>query len=154
MTMGSIVFWLTGRQEKKIAVVDAVKLFETYNMKIELEDIAKAQLVAASRQLDSASNAMRMGKAINVDEERTKMLITSYNTMKAKLEKDYAQSNHDINEQVWKRLNPLLDEYGRKNGLHVIIGANGMGSVLYNDEFYDRTNDMIKFANKKYAEGN
>jgi len=151
---GLIVFRLAEGHERKIAVVDAVKLFDAYNMKTELEDIAKAQLLAESKQLDSISNALQMVKAMKAGEEDAKRLEYSYSYMKSKLDKDYAQSNRDINEKIWKRLNPLLDEYGKKSGLHLIIGANGMGSVLYNDAFYDRTNEVIKFVNKRYAEGN
>jgi len=29
-----------------------------------------------------------------------------------------------------------------------------MGSVLYNDAYYDLTDDVVKFVNKKYEEGN
>lgn len=152
-TCGSIFYWLS-RQEKKIAVVDAVKLFDSYGMKADLEAIAKKELLAESKKLDSADKALQMARAMNVSEEELKKMAYGYNFLKNDLERHYTESNHDINEKVWKRLNPLLDEFGRKNKLHVIIGANGMGSVLYNDAFYDRTNEAIIFVNGKYAEGN
>ena len=151
---GIIVYGLIDAQHKKIAVVDAVKLFDAYNMKTELEEIAKRQLQAENKQLDSINNALKMAKALHASEDETNRLAYSYNSIKARLENDYTESNHDINEKAWKRLNPLLEEFGKINNLHLIIGANGMGSVLYNDAFYDRTTDAIKFVNKKYAEGN
>jgi Skp family chaperone for outer membrane proteins len=95
-----------------------------------------------------------MAHSLNNGEDKIKELTYDYNFMKTKLDNDYTQSNRDINEQIWKRLNPLLDEYGKKKKLHLIIGANGMGSVLYNDEYYERTNDVISYINKKYYEGN
>jgi outer membrane protein len=151
---GATVIWMVNRNEKKIAVVDAVKLFDSYNMKKELEEIAKNQLQTESKQLDSVSNALNMAKATNKGDDEVKKLAYSYNYLKSKLENDYTQSNHDINEKIWKRLNPLLNEFGKMNQLHLVIGANGMGSVLYNDAFYDRTEEVIKFVNKRYAEGN
>lgn len=151
---GLVVTWRINAKEKKIAVVDAVRLFDEYNMKTELEEIAKKQLQSESRQIDSVANALKMAQAANASQEDQGKLEGTYKYMKSKLDEDYAQSNRDINEKVWKRLNPLLQEYGKKNKLHLIIGANGMGTVLYNDDFYDRTKDVIQFVNKRYAEGN
>lgn len=45
--------------------------------------------------------------------------------------------------RLWKSM-------AKKRHLHLIIGANGMGSVLYNDDYYDMTNDLINYANKEY----
>jgi len=151
---GTIVFLINVHQQQKIAVVDAIKLFDGYDMKKELEESAKVKLEAESKQLDSIGNALKMAHSLNNGEDKIKELTYDYNFMKTKLDNDYTQSNRDINEQIWKRLNPLLDEYGKKKKLHLIIGANGMGSVLYNDEYYERTNDVISYINKKYYEGN
>ena len=141
-------------RQDKIAVVDAVRLFDGYAMKIDLEVIAKKQLQSESGQLDSIYNALEKAKAVHQSGDETKNLAYKYNYLKSKLESDYSQSNRDINEKVWKRLNPLLTEYGKKKSLHLIIGANGMGSVLYNDAFYDQTDEVIKFVNRIYGEGN
>lgn len=149
-----VVYYLLGRQQKKIAVIDAVKLVNGYNMKKELEEMDKVRLQAESKQLDSIANFLRMAKAVNTNDEEVKKIAYQYDYMKTKLDNDYTQSNRDINEQVWKRLNPALDEYGKKKGFHLIIGANGMGSVLYTDNYYDVTDEAIKYVNEKYAQGN
>jgi outer membrane protein len=133
--------------------VDTVKLFDQFNMKKELESREKVKLEMLGKQMDSIGNMLKMAQATK-NEEDIKKLTYSYSYMKTSLEEEYKQGNHDINEQVWKRLNPALDEYGKKNGLHLIIGANGMGTVLYNEEAFDLTNDVIKYVNKKYEEGN
>ena len=150
---GGTVYWLIQRQEKKIGVVDAIKLFDQFNMKKELEGREKVKLQGLARQMDSLKNLLTMAHASKNEAEEQK-LVATYNYVKSDLENKYKESNRDINEQVWKRLNPALDEYGKKQGLHLIIGANGMGSVLYNDDYYDLTSDAIKFVNKKYEEGN
>lgn len=151
---GYVVYWLAVRQQHKIAVVDAVRLFDAFNMKKELEQMAKVKLQVESSQLDSIGNAFQKAKAAHSNTEDLGRLSTAYSYMQARLKQDYEQSNRDINEQVWKRLNPMMDAYGKKCGLHLIIGANGMGSVLYNDDYYDRTNDVIQYINKAYAGGN
>jgi outer membrane protein len=148
------VYWLVTIQQKKVAVVNAVKLVEEFNMKKELEEIAKHTLILDRRVVDSFGNALELAQTIRKDNAELIKLANELQSSKNKLENDYSQSNREINEQVWKRLNPLLEEFGKKNGFHLIIGANGMGSVLFTDDYYDRTNDAIKFINKKYAEGN
>lgn len=65
----------------------------------------------------------------------------------------YEASNSTINEKVWKRLNPLIDDFGKKNNIRIMIGANGMGTVLYNDNSVSMTNELIEFINKNYKTG-
>jgi outer membrane protein len=150
---GYIVFHLAESMNKKIAVIDAVQLFNDYHMKKELEGKEKARLEMMSKQVDSVSNQLRMAQAMK-NETEVKRLAEGYNYLKARLQNEYTQGNQEINEEVWKRLNPVLQEYGKKKNFHLIIGANGMGTVLYNDDYYDATKDVIKYANKRYEEGN
>ena len=112
-----------------------------------------AKLQAISKQVDSIANQLELARASR-NEDEVKKMTYGYNYMKTNLENEFRRSNRDINEQVWKRLNPVVEEYGKMKGLHVIIGANGMGSVLYNDEYLDLTEDIIKYVNNKYEAGN
>lgn len=144
---------LFNQQQQKIAVVDAVRLANEYSMKKELEEIAKEKLLAISKQMDSVNKLVQMAHS-TPNAANLKQLIYTAEYFKEKLEEAYTQSNNEINVQIWKRLNPMLNEFGKKEGLHLIIGANGMGSVLYTDGYYDITDNALSFVNKKYAEGN
>ncbi len=150
---GVTVYMLTEREHKKVGVIDAVKLFDQFHMKKEMEAKEKVKLEGIKKQLDSVESLVRIAQA-SKNEEEVKKQAYAYGYFKAQLEKQFKQGNQEINEQVWKRLNPMMDEYGKSKGLHLIIGANGMGSVLYNDEHFDLTPDAIKYVNKKYEEGN
>lgn len=154
VTTGAILYKVLNTNKTKIAVVDAVKLFDNYNMKKELEELEKVRLRQESKRLDSLGNACQIAKAISNNEYAIQKLESVQKYAQASIEKEYAQSNQDINEKVWKRLNPLMEEYGKKRGLHLIIGANGMGSVLYNDDYFDLTNDVIGYVNSRYVQGN
>jgi len=144
---------MIGGQQKKIGVVDAVKLFDQFDMKKELEAQEKLKLQSASKQMDSVGNLLQLAKAAK-NEAEIKKLSYAYDYMKTALEQEYTAGNRDINAQVWKRLNPALDEFGKKTGMHLIIGANGMGTVLYNDDYFDLTAEAIKYINAKYENGN
>ncbi len=150
---GTSIYLLLKNDNKKIGVVDAVRLFDQYNMKKELEDKAKVKLQLMGKQMDSVENLLNMAKAVKNEEEIKKMSY-AYSYVRGSVENEYKQSNKEINEQVWKRLNSAIDAYGKSKGLHLIIGANGMGSVLFNDDYYDLTSEAIKFVNNKYEEGN
>ncbi len=153
LVTGITVYWMVEYHFRKIAVVDAVKLFDKFSMKKELEERAKIKLQIISKETDSIGNKLQMARAAK-DTAQMRKLSYMYNYFSSNLEKEYKQSNQEINEQVWKRLNPLVEEYGKKKGMQLIIGANGMGSVLYNNDYFDLTEDLIKYVNKKYEDGN
>ena len=153
LATGLSLYWVEEWQFRKIAVIDAVKLFDNFHLKKELEATAKTKLQAIQREADSIRNQLQMAQATR-NEDNIKKLSYAFGYIKNTLETEYKKSNQDINEQVWKRLNPAIEEYGKRKGLHIIIGANGMGSVLFNDDRYDLTNDAISYINRKYEEGN
>lgn len=152
---GAIVLLIVRYNQKKIAVVDAVKLFNAYKMKQEMEAKAGGRLRFLAHQADSIKQELTVkSKTKGVPEQELQRLYQSYNTARSGLEQEYEESNQAINEQVWKRLNPVIDEYGKEKGLRLIVGANGMGSVLYYDAYYDHTEELIEYVNQKYETGN
>lgn len=151
----AILLFIQKRDHKKIAVVDAIKLFNSYKMKTELEAKSSGRLEYLSHVADSLKNdVVAKSKVKDFPRPELEQLYKVFAQAKGTFEQEYQESNQSINEQVWKRLNPLIDEYGKKEGLRLIIGANGMGSVLYNDEYYDHTKELTDFVNKKYETGN
>ncbi|MES2701534.1 MAG: OmpH family outer membrane protein [Bacteroidota bacterium] len=151
---GTGVCWYAGSNPKKIAVVDAVRLFNGFAMSREMEAQEKRRLEDLSARLDSISNVLKMAQGTRKSEGEIKQLAYGYKLMKERLENEYSESNRAINTAVWKRLNPLLAAYGKEKKLNIIIGANGMGSVLFVDEYCDITEDVNNYINKRYAEGN
>lgn len=150
---GILIYNLCTAPLKKIAVVDAVELFNRFTMKTDLEKRAGATLDYYQHKIDSVENMLRAVAAKGTPQE-AQALQQALQALREQWEEKYAESNRLINEQVWKRLNPLLDAYGRKEKLHVIIGANGMGTVLYKDDYFDKTEDLIRYVNQQYANGN
>jgi outer membrane protein len=149
-----VVLVLLRKEQKKIAVVDAIQLFNSFKMKIEMEEQAAVQFRALTSQADSLKNELTLRSKAGVKSDAIEALYKQYVQASRQLEAAYEASNRDINEQVWKRLNPLIDEYGKQAGLRLIIGANGMGTVLYNDEYFDHTKSITTFVNKRYEKGN
>ncbi len=150
----AILLLIQHRDSKKIAVVDAVKLFNNYKMKVEMEAAAGSRLEYLAHQADSLKKELIVKSKIKeIPQAEVEALYKLFGQAQGTMEQEYQKSNQAITEQVWKRLNPLIDEYGKKHGYRLIIGANGMGSVLYNDDYYDQTKELTEFVNKKYEEG-
>lgn len=143
------------QSNRKIAVVDAVKLFNDFKMKQELEAKAGGALKYLGHQADSLKSELgARSKLKDFPEAELEKLYVQFRKAQGQLEQAYQESNQSINEEVWKRLNPLIDQYGKEEGLRLIIGANGMGSVLYNDDYYDKTKEITDYVNKRYEQGN
>ncbi len=137
-------------QQQKIVVVDAVKLFNGYKMKQELEAKDNHQLEVYKRSVDSLKEAVNLMLQAKADSSHLRPLIQEYRADRLQLESAYEESNKNINEQVWKRLNPEIDAFGKSKGYRIMIGANGMGSVLYNDPSFHRTDELLKYVNDAY----
>lgn len=140
------------KSQKKIVVVDAVKLFNGFRMKTELEKADEAMLKQKKHKCDSIENILRIiGKETS---DIPRELSDEYRKAQIDFQGTYENSNREINQQVWQRLNPLLMEFGRAKHFSIIIGANGMGSVLYNHTDYDATAEAILYVNKNYENKN
>ena len=105
-----------------------------------------------AQQIDSLGVLLEQTEKNN-DEKSSEIFEQLLYNKKVEVQQAYEVSNKNINEQVWKRLNPLIDEFSKEHNYRIVIGANGMGTVLYTDESAERTNDLIQFINKKYANG-
>lgn len=143
----AITLFIVRHNEQKVAVVDAIKLFNEFNMKKDLEQKAAGRLQYLNANIDSLQNELQHLKS---DSKEYRELVSVIQNRSAQLENEYTQSNQLINEMTWKRLNPLIDEYSKANQYRLVIGANGMGSVLYYNDYYDATDDLIKYVNRKY----
>lgn len=152
--IGTIVYFLIINNSEKIVVVDAIKLFNGFKMKIELEAKDEVKLKKLSARVDSLENMLKILQNSNVKIDENSALVYEYKSTKSTLQIEYENSNRNINEQVWKRLNLLIAEFGKEEKIRVIIGANGMGTVLYNNAQSDLTEKAIQYVNRKYENTN
>jgi outer membrane protein len=130
---------------KKIVFVDTIALVEQYNMKQEMT--GKLQ-----RAFD-----LKKG---NYDSLMTILLLDSNNVVIKRALFDIQQEleeintrSSEINTHVWQSINPLLAKFGEQHNYNIIIGANGMGTVLYGQTHIDITQEVLAYINNEY-EGN
>lgn len=136
-----------------VVVVDVIKVFNEFKMKKELEAKVDVKLTEMSVKIDSLSGLLKLaaqsGDKAKYDAINKDLYVLQQNSQQA-----YDISNKNINKQVWDRLNPMIKEYGKEQGFRIIVGANGMGAVIYNESDIDKTTELIGYVNNRYENGN
>jgi outer membrane protein len=133
---------------KKIAYVDIAKLTDGYKFKKDLEAASTKNLYKIKNAIDSLKMVRKItgGTQPKVDT----MLYSAEHAF----QQYYTESNSEITQKVWDRLNPLIEAYGKEKGFQLLIGANGAGTVLYGDAGNDVTENLAAYINTKYEKGN
>ncbi|RYD53619.1 MAG: OmpH family outer membrane protein [Sphingobacteriales bacterium] len=140
---------LAGSKSKRVAVVDLVRLFDAFAMKKDLEQRAGIKLQALAQNIDSLqaiAQVQTSGSGASFFQGRLDSLRTD-------AQRAYQTANETISQQVWTRLNALMERYGKENGFDVLIGSNGMGTVLYAADAVNKTEEVIQYVNAKYETG-
>jgi len=143
----AICYFLIHKNEKKIVYADAIKLFNGYKFKLDLEQSSQASLNRLKNGLDSVSALYK----VNPSDQQILQLVQQKQEL---LNQTYNKINKEINDKVWERLNPMIQEFGKKYHIDMMIGANGMGTLLYASDSYDVTDELIKYINENYEKGN
>ncbi len=62
------------------------------------------------------------------------------------------EEEQKITQTQMNRINDFIKVYGQKKGYTYILGANGSGNVVYAEEAYNITKEVIEGLNKQYKE--
>lgn len=146
-----ILFILTGINFYKvfnpcqIKYVDIGKLLDEYHFKKDLEKKTNSDLLRIKNVIDSLRMLKNTQNNIQIDSNinRLEILFSNY----------YTKSNEEISKKVWDRLNPAIKNFGEKNKINIIIGANGTGTILYGNNEQEVTGELIKYVNTIYETG-
>lgn len=143
--------WVVNKEfsSKEIAYIDIEKLVNGYELKKDMEKDAGKNLYVIQHAIDSLE---MIRKTIN--QQGPTLIDSQISRAKYIYDEYYTSSSNEMNKNIWERLNPVIEQYGKEKGLEILIGANGSGSLLYADKGRDRTDDLIKYINKKYGKGN
>lgn len=147
LMLGFNVYLLVSHE--KIVYVDLGELQDNYKLKKDLEEKAKGTLLMIKNAIDSFSMIKKMEGAGS----RNTGVDTSIVRLQYEFQRYYNESNVEISNKIWDRLNPVIEKYGKEHNYSVIVGANGAGTVLYGEKRYDVTDDLIKYINADYEKG-
>lgn len=150
-------------KEVKTAYVDTAKLFDEYTeakdikakfkakseeMGRELEqEAARFKQDAAYFQKNAQANgqewAQKNGAAL---QERQQRLQYAEQELSRKLQQEMGVESDSMISSVKK----FVKAYGKEKGYSYIYGTNEGGSILYAEDKYDLTKEIVKLLNDKY----
>jgi len=153
VTSLGLSIWLLSKY-RKTGFVDTVRLVNQYQMKKDLDKEAERKLSVLKSQADSMGALYNIAKSSAVRPDQLKALEQKIGQLNNLLQQAYTQFDQETNEKVWGRLNAAISDYAKENGMQLLIGANGMGTVLYGAAPLDYTDEVVNYVNKKYQYGN
>ena len=68
------------------------------------------------------------------------------------LSQELSEDQDKIRRQLYEKITDYLKEYGKANGLHVVLKFDPTSDVLFAGDSLDITSDVIKGLNEKYKE--
>lgn len=134
-------------ENRKIKFVDTIKLFNEYELTQTMEGRAQVRINDYERVIDSLRGIYKLIP----DKSKADQIVNDINVIQNEYKQFREASEAEINKIVWGRLNPIIDEFGKKKGYSMIVGANGMGTILYAEESKNITSELIIYANSTYA---
>ena len=150
-------------QELKTAYVDTSKLLDEYVEARDIEAKYKAKSEEMGKELDAAvekfkaeamsfrENAQSKGQAWAQQKgmelrQREEQLGMAQQAMLQQLQKE---SGTEMDTLV-KSIKKYIKEYGKEKGYSYIYGTGEAATILYAEDKYDITDELIKELNDKY----
>ena len=153
-------------KEVKTAYVDTSELMKEYTEAKDLEAKYKAQADEKGRQLEAEINRFKQ-EAANFQSQAQANGQAWAQQKGAELQKREQQlgyAQQQLSQQLQQESGTEMDSlvsgvkkfikaYGKEKGYSYIFGTGDVASVLYAEDQYDITKDLIKALNEKYKAG-
>ncbi|WP_353780253.1 OmpH family outer membrane protein [Winogradskyella sp. 3972H.M.0a.05] len=144
-----IMFKLLGDTNKEhIVFVDNIKLYNEFNMTKEINATEQQKINTQKKALEDLYKSLRSIE----DKESTEAqkLRSQIETLNESMQRLQANYSTNLRNQIWKRLNSYIKEYGEDEGLEIILGTSGEGTIMYAKEAKDITNTVINYVNHRF----
>lgn len=136
--------------KKTIVYVDSKKVYNEFNMTIELKNEYNKLVSVHKRYLDSLMLDYEVTQRENKNTILLEIKKDNYISTKDEFIKVEEQLNNKLTNQSWNQINQYMMDYGEKYGYDFIMGAFGNGNIMYANESKNVTDDVIEFINRKY----
>lgn len=127
---------------RDVAYVDIYKVHQEFELQKVYANDLKMYKDSAINSIDSYILSTNLYNPANLEDIKK--------TYFEQIQRTISLRTDSLNAIIWKRLNPLIQEYGKENKYKMIFGANGTGNLLYSDSSLDISNSLIIYINKKY----
>ncbi len=150
-----------------IAYVNVDSLLLNYNFAKDLnealmrtEESSRASLNQKERQFNAAAqefqrklqnNAFLSQERAEQEQQRIMKLQQEYQQMAERLAQEFALEQQKLNIELSDTVKVRLVEFNKDKGYQIIFSNTSADNILYADEKYDITEEVITFLNRKYG---
>ena len=139
--LGVYVFMHKPKENK--AYILNQKIFEAFKGKKELETRLLTLKKKNKQTLDSLAVLVQ-------SRNNDAALIKYYQETAQNFELTEQELSTKYTSDIWKRINQYIADFGKEKNYDFIYGATGDGNLMYANEMYDVTDDVILYINKNY----
>jgi outer membrane protein len=141
----------------KIAYVDIPKVFNSFQMKKELQQKFEQTSNARKKLLDSLSFDLQLLSQKLKDKKDDPELMDRFSRKrqelyqrKKELDEDNSSLSSQYDKQILEQMTQYIIDYGKLHHFSIIYGAEGNGGLMYADEKYNISEEVIGYINNKY----
>jgi outer membrane protein len=149
-----------------MAYIDVDSLMSKYQYSIDLleqltkkyensranltEKLRKWQSEAADFQRKYETNSFLSQERAQAEQQRLIKKQEELQQLEAQLSQEFGDEQMRLNESLRKAIISQLKEFNKDKGYHIVYGKIN-DNILYADDAYNITNEVIDFLNKNYA---
>jgi len=147
----------------KIAYVRSLELVYSYNGMKEAHEEYKAKstewqtnIDTLRQQYDNAVLQYRKdsshlsAEGRSAAEKNMTRLFNNLNGYTAAVQKEAANQDKKLSSSIIAQINSFIQEYAKKKGYDLVLGAEGSGTIYYGSKGLDITDDVLAAMNKDY----
>lgn len=141
---------------KKVAYIDMKQVFDSFQMKIELEKDFQAKSAGLQKEIEEdALLYTSMQKRYQATANPALGDSLSYlgkvlGEKQEQLEVEFGDLKSQYDMQIQSQLYQYLQEYGSESGLDVVLTTLDGSTLIYAKETLNVTEDAIAYVNEKY----
>ena len=150
-----------------IAYVNVDSLLMNYNFAKDLnesllrkQESTRATLNQRQNQINSAAqeferklrnNAFLSQDRAQQEQERILKMDQEYQQLAERLTQDFMLEQEKLNIQMEDTIKARMAEYNLSRNFEIIFSNNTTSTILFANDKYDITNDVVEFLNSKYG---
>ncbi len=148
--VGVAIYYVNSDHNPKTLYVNNSKLFSEFNMTKDIKSIEEKKIKAKGKYLDSIYNAYQI--SADKESETSKKLQNKIALLNKEFQDLQNNYTNNLTQKVWLRLNTYIDDYCKLHEIKIVFGTNGNGNIMFADETYEITNQILKYCNEKYED--
>jgi outer membrane protein len=150
--------------QTKIAYINVEDLMNDYDATKALQETLKGKQEVMAKELDSISapfqlkvqeyykNAQKMSTSKRAETEQA--LQQENQMLQARQQQAgqvLQQENQQLSEAITKKVDSFVADYAKVNGLNLVFGTSGNGTVMYGDDNLNVTGAILEILNKDFS---